>query len=403
MRWLWVISPEKHMAFFSSRDQAQTRFLLVVVVLFVSYICVALPLPVVPVFVSHQLGMNNVLAGLAVGSAFFSTIFTRGIGGKFADRKGAKRAVLRGLGFYAAGALISLVAGLFPSLPWIAYVILIVGRLLIGLGESLVGIGVVTWGIGIMGPSRSGQVIAFVGAALYGALAVGGPAGVALFNSFGFSGTMAVSIILPLLGMLAIWPIAGVAPQPDAQRPSFLTVMSEIWKHGLVVCLQGIGFAALSAFFVLYFLQQGWSHPGLGFTAFGGGFVLMRFLFGHLPDKLGGVRVAMGSLAVEAVGQFLIWAAPTPSLALLGAFLTGIGCSMVFPAMGREVVHLVKPHLRGTALGGYAASQDIAYGLTGPLAGFLADRAGYASVFAVGGIAAVLGLLLAWSLKSARS
>jgi predicted MFS family arabinose efflux permease len=68
---------------------------------------------------------------------------------------------------------------------------------------------------------------------------------------------------------------------------------------------------------------------------------------------------------------------------------------MVFPAMGREVVHLVEAHLRGTALGGYAAFQDLAYGLTGPLAGLVADRAGYASVFLIGGAAALAGLIIA--------
>jgi MFS family permease len=76
--------------------------------------------------------------------------------------------------------------------------------------------------------------------------------------------------------------------------------------------------------------------------------------------------------------------------------------------MGREVVHLVAPHLRGTALGGFTAFQDLAYGLTGPLAGFLADRAGYGSVFLVGAIAAGAGFLIALRLRrveiaSARS
>ena len=387
------------MASLLSRDPAQSRLLLVVAVLFVSYLCVAMPLPVVPVFVIHQLGLNNVLAGFAVGAAFLSTIFTRGMGGKFSDRAGAKRAVLRGFMFYAAGALIQLLSTLAVQVPWTAYAILVAGRLLVGFGESLVGVGCIAWGIGLVGPARSGQVLALVGAAIYGALAVGGPIGVMLFNRFGFAATTSVAIVLPLLGMLAVWPLTGIAPQPDAQRPSFLSVLREIWKHGLVVGLQGIGFAAIGAFFVLYFLQQGWDYAGLGLTAFGGGFVLVRILFGRLPDKLGGLPVAMASLAMEAVGQFLIWGGNNPYFALLGAFMTGLGCSMVFPAMGREVVQLVKPHLRGTALGGFAAFQDLAYAFTGPLAGFLADRAGYSSVFLTGGIAAALGFLLALSLR----
>jgi MFS family permease len=384
----------------SWRDPAHGRLLLLTAILFVSYLCVAMPLPIVPVFVTAQLGLGNVAAGLGVGIAFFATIVTRGYAGTLADRRGAKLALARGLVFYAAAALTSFAAALLSPTPWLAFTLLLAGRLLLGLGESLVGIGVVAWGVGMTGPSGASRVLALIGAALYGAFAVGGPVGVGLFDRFGFASAMAVSAILPCLGLLAIWRIPGVAAHPDAARPSFWSVVGEIKWHGMIVCLQGIGFAAIGAFFVLYFLRAGWSHAGLGLTAFGGGFVLVRVTCGHLPDRIGSFPVAIGSLAVETIGQTLIACAPDPRVALLGAFMTGLGCSMIFPALGREVVHLVAPHLRGTALGGFSAFQDLAYGLTGPLAGVLADRAGYGSVFAVGACAAATGLAIAVYLRS---
>lgn len=387
------------MAFQSTRDPAQGRLLLLTAVLFISYLCVAIPLPIVPVFVTERLGLGNVWAGLGVGIAFVATIVTRGYAGTLSDRRGAKLAVGRGLALYTAGALTSLLAGLLSATPLTAFLVLLAGRLLLGLGESLVGVGIVAWGVGIVGPARSSRVLALIGAAIYGAFAVGAPIGLALLERFGFAGAMAVSALLPGLGLLAIWRMAGLATHPHAKRPPFWTMIGRIWWHGSIVGLQGMGFAAIGAFFVLYFLDHNWSHAGLGLTAFGSGFVLVRLLFGHLPDRVGGLPVAIGSLAVEAVGQALIWSAPSPIVALVGAFLTGLGCSMVFPAMGREVVHLVEPHLRGTALGGFAAFQDLAYGLTGPVAGLLADRAGYSSVFLLGGAAATAGLLIALYLR----
>jgi MFS family permease len=244
--------------------------------------------------------------------------------------------------------------------------------------------------------------LALVGAAIYGALAVGGPLGLLLVNHVGFSGAMAVSAVLPCLGLTVISRLPGVSPHAHAERPPFRSVIGRIWIHGAIVCLQGIGFASIGAFFVLYFLHRHWSFAGLGLTAFGSGFVLVRVVFGHLPDRVGGLTVANVSLIVEAVGQVLIWSATDPMIALIGAFLTGLGCSLIFPAMGREVVHRVDSHLRGAALGGFAAFQDLAYGLTGPLAGLLADRAGYNSVFLIGALAATTGFFITLCLRRSR-
>ncbi len=377
-------------------DLAYRRVLALTAALFLSYLTVAMSLPAVPVHVVQGLGFDNAYGGLAVGIAFLSTILTRGRAGAWADRLGGKPCMQRGLVLYAAAGAICLAAGWTGFSASASYAVLIAGRLLLGLGESVAMVGMIGWAIGLMGQARSGLVISLVGMGMYGAFAAGGPLGLALLDRFGFGGLMLVCTILPLAGLVAIHWLPGVAPHAG-QRQSFWAIIGKIWRPGLAVGLQGVGFAALGAFFSLYVLSKGWSHASLGLTFFGVGFVAMRLLCGHLPDRIGGRPVALVSLGVEALGQYLIWLAPGPYAALAGALLTGLGCSMVFPAMGSEVVKRVQPHMRGTAVGGFAAFQDLAYGATGPLAGALADRTGYASIFLIGGLAATLGLLLVMS------
>jgi len=377
-----------------SPDPSTRRLARMTLALFFSYLAVAMSLPAVSVFATRGLGLPNALGGLAVGIAFLSTILTRGHAGALADRAGGRLCTRRGLGLYVLASLVCL-ASAWQALPaWAAYAVLVAGRLLLGLGESLALVGLISWAMALSGPARSGRVIAMIGMGMYGAFAAGGPLGLALLERAGFAGLMLACAALPLLGLLILRGVPAVAPQAGAREP-FHRVLGRIWRQGTVVGLQGVGFAALGAFVPLLFISRGWPHAGAGLTCFGVGFVAMRLLCGHLPDRMGGTRVAAASLAVEAAGQYLLWTASAPAVALAGALLTGLGCSMVFPAMGVEAVKRVPAHLRGSAMGGFAAFQDVAYGATGPLAGLLADHYGYASVFLAGGLAATAGLAMA--------
>ena len=373
-------------------DRELHRVAWLTLALFLSYLSVGMSLPVISVFVTKGLGLGNALAGLAVGVAFASTILTRGVAGRMADHRGSKVCMVRGLGVYTLAALVCAAAS-WPGLPApVAYGVLIAGRLLLGVGESLTVVGLLAWCFGVM-PGRSGRVFALVGMGMYGAFAVGSPIGIALLDQAGFAGVMAACALVPLVGLAMVLPLAAVAIHAGV-RQSFWRIIGRIWQPGAALGLAGVGSAAIGAFIPLLFLSRGWSHIGLGLSCFGGAFVLVRILFGHLPDRLGSIPVALGSIAVEAAGQYMLWSAFTPAMGFAGAFLTGLGCSLVFPAMGIEVIRRVPPNLRGTAAGGLAAFQDLAFGLTGPATGLLADQFGDAVVFLIGGLAASLAFVV---------
>ena len=73
-------------------------------------------------------------------------------------------------------------------------------------------------------------------------------------------------------------------------------------------------------------------------------------------------------------------------MAGVGAFLTGSGFSLVFPALGVEAVKQVEEQNQGTALGTYSAFLDLALGLTGPVAGWIAGYQGLGSIYLIAAI-----------------
>jgi MFS family permease len=74
-------------------------------VVLIAFLVIGLALPVLPLHVHHGLGLSTFVVGLVTGSQFAASLISRIWSGRYADSRGAKRAVIAGL-------LTAVVAGL---------------------------------------------------------------------------------------------------------------------------------------------------------------------------------------------------------------------------------------------------------------------------------------------------
>ncbi|MFH1555510.1 MAG: MFS transporter [Pseudomonadota bacterium] len=377
------------------------RLLPLVWIVFFSALSIAVPLPVLALHVHETLGFGIATAGLAVGVQSFATLLTRQFAGSAVDRYGAKMAVIVGLPLAVVAGLLYL-GSLQTSAPIASLGVLTAGRLCLGLAESLFLTGTMAWGIGRVGLANTGRVMAWQGIALYAAIGMGAPIGLAIHAAYGFAGVAVVAAIAPLVALPMVFLVSAVPTMPG-RRLGFHHVLGLIWRHGVALALATAPFAVLATFLALVFASRGWPHAGAGLFLFGATYIGVRLFLAHLPDRIGGRGVAAVSLLILAAAQLMLWVASGPGLALAGAALSGIGFSLIFPALGVEAVRRVPAESRGLAVGGFLAFFDVALGVTGPVAGVLVASFGYGSMFLAGAIGCLLSFCLVMSLPRTRA
>ncbi|MCG5242429.1 MFS transporter [Azospirillum doebereinerae] len=369
------------------------RLLPFVAAVFLGFLAIGLPLSVLPLHVHDALGFGAVLVGVVVGLQSVATVLTRRHAGILSDTRGPKRAVLTGL---AASALAGVCYGLSLLMPGGsigALAAILCGRVVLGFGESLFMTGALSWAIATVGPRNAGKVMSWNGIAMYSAIAAGAPAGLAIQEAGGFGALALAASLAPLAG-LAVAAMVPAVPVPGGVRMPFTAVIGLVLRPGLGLALGSAGFAVLATFAPLLFAARGWDGAGLALTAFGVAYIAVRLVAGGLPDRLGGKRVAAGSLAVEAVGHLIVWQASSPTMAVAGAAVIGLGFSLVLPALGVEAVKRVPAQNRGVALAAFVAFFDLSIAFGAPVAGGLVGSWGYPAVFLAAAGAALLSVLV---------
>ncbi|EPJ97310.1 MULTISPECIES: MFS transporter [unclassified Pseudomonas] len=365
---------------------------------FIAFLCIGLPIAVLPGYVHEQLGFSAVVAGLTIGSQYLATLLSRPMAGRLSDSVGTKRAIVYGLSGIVLSGVLTLISTLLQSFPLPSLLILIAGRLLLGVAQGLIGVGTISWCMGQVGVEHTARSISWNGIASYGAIAIGAPLGVVMVGELGFA---SLGVALSLLAGAALLMIRNKPSVPviRGERLPFWAVFGRIAPYGAGLSLASIGYGTLTTFITLFYVSRGWTGAAWCLTVFGICFILARLLFISSIARFGGFNSAIACMSIETLGLVLLWLAPSTPFALVGAGLAGFGLSLVYPALGVEAIKQVPNTSRGAGLSAYAVFFDLALAIAGPLMGVVALNMGYSSIFFCAALLSLTGLGLTLLLR----
>ncbi|TCP87751.1 fucose permease [Rhizobium sp. PP-CC-3G-465] len=216
--------------------------------------------------------------------------------------------------------------------------------------------------------------------ALFGA-ALGGPA-LAHFGEV----THAVLVTITGLAILAVaWPmVMADHPHPEAEKEKLALPRSALpWLIGIVALFSMIPEGSVIDWSALYMrneLGASVALSGYGFAAFSATMAIMRFAGDHVRDRFGAVRTLRVCTLLALLGLVTAGLAPSPTVAIIGFAVAGIGISNMVP-----IAFSAAGNLPGLAPGiGLSVVTFMGYSgiLVAPsLIGFIAEHVGFSLVF----------------------
>jgi len=252
-------------------------------------------------------------------------------------------------------------------------------------------------------PTRRGEALGYFGAAIGVTTAATPALGIALLDSYGFTGMFLTSAAIALMALaLAFFvpdprraqPNPGSSRTPLVSRPALMPAL-------LVMALT-LTYGAIVPFLPLYALQQGMSNPGLFYLVYAVVLIVSRPIAGRLSDMYGRVTVMVPGLLLAAAAMWLLALASSVPLLFVVAALYGLGFGAAYPALTALAVDLVGEKERGLAMATLTAAFDLGIGIGAIFWGLALQITGFSIMFFASGLMPAAGVLYLVFRRSAR-
>lgn len=352
-------------------------------------------MPTLPVFV-HELTGSDAAIGVVVGIFTVSAVSTRPWVGRELDRRGRKIPLLLGLVVFAAAAALYNAAASIAALLFF--------RIVHGAGWGTTSTAAGTLAADIIPAARRAEGMGYYGLAGNLAMAVAPALGLYIIGVSGFStlfwssaglGVLAAALVAAINEDFARDGEAGVS-EPRRSRRQVLAELFEpsAFAPGGLMFLVTLTYGSIISFLSLYAAEKGIANIGPFFSVYAVVLMLTRPLAGIIADKKGMGFVVVPGLISVAVAMLLLGAAGTIWGMLVAAVFYAAGFGAVQPALQALTVHLAPTNRRGAANATFFSSFDLGIGLGAFGFGLVAQHWGYATMYYVASLPAVVALVL---------
>lgn len=349
----------------------------------------------------RQWNADELVIGTVMGAASGAGVACRPWVGKAVDRRGRRVVLVAGSLLHLAVTSAYLTVGAIG--PW-----LILIRLGHGVAMAMLFTVLFTIAADVVPASRRTEGIAIYGLSGILPMSVAGLVGDQILARGSYQ-----DLFVAIVGVTLLAVVAGLGlPESRAtggeqgpQRGFFATVavpsLRPLW-------FVGVGFAlAIAAYFTFiktFVLHAGFGSVGGFFTAYTIAAVVLRLLFGWVPDRVGPRRMLIPSMLSVAAGLAVLATAGDANDVWLAGVLTGAGHAWVFPIVSALVVQRARADERGSALAMFTALFDVGLLVGGPSFGALLRETSYTVTFGVAATVAVLATIVyvPWDLAATK-
>ena len=381
------------------------KLLVLMITAFVDMVGFAMVLPLIP-FYAASMGATGFIVGLLISAFSVAQLVSAPSWGKVSDRFGRRPAVIVGL---LISALAYVVFGLAETL-WI----LLLSRVVQGVGGGTVGV-LQAYVADASKPEDRAKGLGWLSAATSAGAVVGPAFGSLFVQWWGHRGPGFGAAGFCLLSMLFAWrylreskgmrqtaehlaPVASLGAESGALARVITNAGDPaprlIWIYTIAI---GAFYGTAPLLSLLFADRLGVTEKTVGYFImyFGAMGVLVRAgLLGTAVKRLGEARLARLGIVLLSAGLGLIAIAHNYLMTIVAITLMPLGTAFLFPCITALLSRVVPSRERGLHMGvqqTYGGVSRVAFPI---LAGFLIDRFGVGSPYAVAAVLVAATLLI---------